>query len=62
MSTNTYQGSATIYQFPVRPRAVVTGTRSNPNTVVELNAQRTYDVVVGDSWYHEAAIQQLNER
>jgi hypothetical protein len=60
MNTNTYQGtpqhSATIYQFPVRPRSAVSGYRG-AGDAADLMAQRIADAVES-CWYHDAAIKQ----
>ena len=60
MNTNTYQGttqhSAKIYQFPVRPRAAVSGYRGGGDAA-DLMAQRISDAVE-TCWYHGAAIKQ----
>ena len=56
MSTSTYQGTAKIYQFPVRSRTAVADHRGSTDAA-ELMAQRISDAV-GACWYHEAAIKQ----
>ena len=47
MTTNTPQGTAKIYQFPVGGRRAV-----------EAHREATPTVVTFGSWYHEAAIQE----
>jgi len=55
MATNYPQGpareSAKIYQFPVGGRAKVSDRRD------DFKTPRIYSVVSGNSWYHEAAIE-----
>jgi hypothetical protein len=56
MNTSTHQGTAKIYQFPVRPRPAVAGHRQSVDAA-ELMAQRISSAVE-TCWYHDAAIQQ----
>jgi hypothetical protein len=56
MNTSTYQGTAKIYQFPVRSRMAVAGQRGSTDAA-ELMAQRISDAVE-TCWYHDAAIKQ----
>ena len=56
MNTNIYQGTAKIYQFPVRQRVAVADHRGSIDAA-ELMSQRVFDAV-GACWYHEAAIKQ----
>jgi hypothetical protein len=59
MNINNYQGSAKIYQFPVRPRAVVAGHREgNTGAVSEPMLQSVCDAAFGDCWYHDTAVRQ----
>jgi hypothetical protein len=58
MNTNTYQGTAKIYQFPLRPRTAVAGHCESTNAA-ELMAQRISDAVE-TCWYHDAAIKQTS--
>jgi hypothetical protein len=55
MNTSTYQGTAKIYQFPVRARAV-TAQRASTDAA-EAMARRISDAVE-NCWYHDAAIKQ----
>jgi Protein of unknown function (DUF2735) len=55
MDTSTYQGTAKIYQFPVRSR-VVAGQGASTNAA-EAMAQRI-SAAVETCWYHDAAIKQ----
>jgi Protein of unknown function (DUF2735) len=52
-------GSATIYQFPSGGRAAL-GARRNDETksAVDQGSLRVHEAACGDSWYHEAAIQE----
>jgi hypothetical protein len=59
MNTSLNHGSAKIYQFPAGGRAAFGGRRleeTKPST--DSSASRVSEVAVGDSWYHEAAIQE----
>jgi hypothetical protein len=56
MSTSTYQGTAKIYQFPVRQRVAAADHRGSSDAA-KLMAQRISDAV-GACWYHDAAIKQ----
>ncbi len=56
MNTSTYQGTAKIYQFPVRARLAVAGQRGSINAA-EAMAERIADAVES-CWYHDAAIKQ----
>jgi hypothetical protein len=56
MNTSTYQGTAKIYQFPVRRRMAVSGHRESADAA-EFLAQRISDAVE-TCWYHDAAIKQ----
>ena len=57
MNTNVSQGSARIYQFPAGGRAAF-GGRSLEKTKTSTDTPRVSEAAVGDSWYHEAAIQE----
>jgi hypothetical protein len=56
MDTNIYQGTAIIYQFPVRSRMTVAGHRQSTDAA-ELLAQRVSGALE-TCWYHDAAIKQ----
>jgi hypothetical protein len=56
MNTSTYQGTAKIYQFPVRSRMTVAGQRVGTDAA-EAMALRISDAVE-HCWYHDAAIKQ----
>ena len=58
MSATTYRESAKIYQFPTRPRAVVTGSSQSSDPVVKPMSQAVSAAGLGGSWYHEAAVEQ----
>jgi hypothetical protein len=59
MNTSLNQGSAKIYQFPAGGRAAL-GVRRQEETKVAANfgSLRVSEAACGDSWYHEAAIQE----
>jgi hypothetical protein len=58
MDTNSFGGSAKIYQFPVRARAPVSGhRREDAKGVVDLRLARLPKVSFGDGWYHDAEIE-----
>jgi hypothetical protein len=57
MNTSTYQGTAQIYQFPVRSRSAVSGHRDNNGAVTDPMSQHI-SIALGSCWYHEAAITQ----
>jgi len=66
MNTNLNHGSAKIYQFPAGGRAAL-GVRRHEDTkaVTDSDSLRVSEAACGDSWYHEAAIQEskpLRER
>ncbi len=56
MNTNTYQGTAVIYQFPTRSRNAVAEHRRNADAA-DLMTQRIADAL-SSCWYHEAAVKQ----
>ena len=56
MNTSSYQGTAKIYQFPVRARAATPYHRDG----AEPQSQRTGDAVLDQCWYHDAAIKQVD--
>jgi hypothetical protein len=59
MNTSLSHGSAKIYQFPAGGRAAFGPRRlEDTKTAVDLSASRVSEVACGDSWYHEAAIQE----
>jgi Protein of unknown function (DUF2735) len=57
MNTSLNHGSAKIYQFPAGGRAAF-GGRSLEKTKTSADTPRVSEAAVGDSWYHEAAIQE----
>ncbi len=56
MNTSSYQGTAKIYQFPVRQRAAVQAHRNGAEPV----PQRMVESVLEHCWYHDAAIKQAD--
>jgi hypothetical protein len=59
MNTSLNHGSAKIYQFPAGGRAAFGGRRlEETRTSTDLSPSRVSEAAVGDSWYHEAAIQE----
>ena len=59
MNTSLNQGSAKIYQFPAGGRSATGGHRyEETKTVTDLASSRVSEAACGDSWYHEAAIQE----
>jgi hypothetical protein len=59
--THTFpQGSAKIYQFPVRAGAAVNSDRQNLKSGADLTSSLASAVAVATGWYHEAAIQDSN--
>ena len=55
MKTDTYQGTATIYQFPVRGRGGVADRLEGGHGRVEPKTH-IGDSALGACWYHEAAV------
>jgi hypothetical protein len=54
--TNSIQGTAKIYQFPVRPRGL-TGGRE-PQTPAPRATGPQVKVMESGGWYHDAAIEE----
>jgi hypothetical protein len=54
MTPSFHQGSAKIYQFPVRARPAA--PRDQAPAAVEITAPGIIEVACGSGWYHEAAI------
>jgi hypothetical protein len=57
MNTSFHQGSAKIYQFPVRVRPTIASRHEETKSVVDINAPCVSEVACGSGWYHEAAIE-----
>ena len=57
MTTNFYQESAKIYQFPARGRKAVDGRTEEIQSRGRSGAAR-FAPSFGSGWYHEAAIQE----
>jgi hypothetical protein len=60
MNSDAGRNSAKIYQFPVRPR-MSSGPRG-AETLPNSGAARRAAVSIGSAWYHDAAIQQEQDR
>jgi hypothetical protein len=59
MNPSFNQGSAKIYQFPAGGRAALGGRRHDEiKPAVDQGSLRVHEAACGDSWYHEAAIQE----
>jgi hypothetical protein len=56
MTTNNFQQSAQIYQFPARVRA--TSVSSDFGDVASVMSPRLAKAAFGSGWYHDAAIQE----
>jgi hypothetical protein len=50
--------SAKIYQFPVGGRSAGGRRSGEAETAADLASSRVSEAACGDSWYHEAAIQE----
>jgi hypothetical protein len=61
MNTSLNHGSAKIYQFPVGGRSAVAGRRREEIKPAADLSPRAGTVAVGDSWYHDAAIQESSQ-
>jgi hypothetical protein len=59
MNTSLNHGSAKIYQFPTGGRSALGGRPyEGTKAVSDLASARVSETVVGEAWYHEAAIQE----
>ena len=58
MTTNNFQQSAKIYQFPVRSRRVADRMREEAAPVVNIVPPRLAKAASSSAWYHDAAIQE----
>ena len=54
------QGSAKIYQFPVRARTAINSDRQDLKSGADFKSPLASAVAVATGWYHEAAIQDSN--
>jgi len=61
MTTNMQAGSAKIYQFPSKGRAVTGARRDADRLAAELAALGVSHAALGGSWYHEAAVQEAGQ-
>jgi hypothetical protein len=57
MSANTYQETAKVYQFPVRPRHAIADRRGSTQTIAASVPQGVCDEL-DNCWYHGAAVHQ----
>jgi hypothetical protein len=62
MNTSFHQGSAKIYQFPVRGRPTIGARHDEAKITVDINVPRVSEVACGSGWYHEAAIEADSKR
>ena len=63
MTTNSYRGSAKIYQFPARVRPALGGRRAETEPTEDLSppnlaSLRVTQAAFGSAWYHEEAVQE----
>ena len=58
MTTNNFQQSAKIYQFPVRTCPTAAGSREQATPVVNVTSPRVAKAAPSGAWYHDAAIQE----
>ncbi len=58
MTTNNFQQSAKIYQFPVRTPSIVAGSREQATPAVNVTSTRLAKAASSSGWYHDAAIQE----
>jgi hypothetical protein len=59
MTTRSHQGSAKIYQFPVRPRPNRAEPKpAEPRTAPDLTSLRVASAALGSAWYHEEAVRE----
>ena len=59
MNTSLNHGSAKIYQFPTGGRSALGGRRyEDTRTATELASSRVSEAVLGEAWYHQAAIEE----
>ena len=56
MNMNTQQGTAKIYQFPVRSRGAVAGHRED--AVSKPLPQIACEAALDNCWYHDDAVKQ----
>jgi hypothetical protein len=59
MMNPSFNQSAKIYQFPAGGRAALGGrSQDETKSAVDKASLRVHEAACGDSWYHEAAIQE----
>jgi hypothetical protein len=59
MTTSAFSGSAKIYQFPTRGRAI-SGNRREDTSAADLISLQVTKSVCGSGWYHEEAVQEAD--
>jgi hypothetical protein len=62
MTTNFYQRTAKIYEFPVRGRFKGVVRLDESMSTPNLASAPLAEVVSGGSWYHEEAVQEERAR
>lgn len=58
MDTTRHRQSAQILTFPTAKRAAAINLSRQAKFAAEVAALRSQKIVSGDSWYHEAAIEE----
>jgi hypothetical protein len=58
MTTNNFQQSAKIYQFPIRTSPTAVGPREQAMPTMNVGSPRLAKAAFGSGWYHDAAIQE----
>ncbi|MEP9376439.1 DUF2735 domain-containing protein [Aquabacter sp. CN5-332] len=61
MTGSFHGGSAKIYQFPKGGRAGLVAQRPEGKPSEDFAALAAAQIVVGDAWYHEAAIKEAEQ-
>jgi hypothetical protein len=58
MNTDTHQGTAKIYQFPIRSRPTVSGQRAATGVAGGAVTHSICDTALDACWYHDDAVKQ----
>jgi hypothetical protein len=61
MTENTARETATIYQFPIRDRAVRVAQRESQKKIADLASAGIASAEFGSGWYHQAAIEEAEQ-